>query len=200
MIKKYEILNSKYETKKGFTVLESVVAISILSVAIAGAFTAIQTSLSQSTIAKDEVKAFYLAQEATEIIRNKRDNNQLLNVQNGPTVSWLDGITEGAGSCPFSTISDKHTCTVDAVNFQIADCGGDWGSCSEYLKQDPNTLLYSYTSGNQTVFKREIQIELVNTDSETGEPSEIAVTVRVYWVKGLITKEFKAKTLLFDWI
>ncbi|MFH0804418.1 MAG: hypothetical protein V1896_02365, partial [Candidatus Zambryskibacteria bacterium] len=76
----------------------------------------------------------------------------------------------------------------------IYDCGtGGWGSCTQYLKQDPDTFLYSYGSGNTTNFKREIQIETVNAD-------EIAVIVQVSWKKGLITREFKVKTLLFNWI
>ena len=175
----------KLKNQKGFTVLESIVAILILSLSISGVFSAVQQSLSQSIIAKDEVKAFYLAQEAIEIIRNKRDSNQLAKLDN-PSVSWLDGITS---VCPIG-----NTCTVDARNFQIFNCGtGGWGSCTQYLKQDPNTFLYSYISGNPTNFKREIQIESINTD-------EMTVTVRIYWKKGLIPLEFKVKTHLFSWI
>jgi hypothetical protein len=162
----------------------------VLSLSVAGAFSAVTQSLSQATISKDEVKAFYLAQEAVEIIRNKRDANQLNRI-NGGSNMWLDGIT--------SVCSFGSTCTVDATNFQIFNCGaGGWGSC-DYLKQNPNTFLYGYTSGDTTNFKREIQIERVNNDPITGDPSEIAITVQISWTKGLLTENFKVKTLLLNW-
>ncbi|MFH0804355.1 MAG: type II secretion system protein, partial [Candidatus Zambryskibacteria bacterium] len=145
MIKKFK--------NKGFTVLESIVAIAILSLSVSGAFSAVTQSLSQATIAKDEIRAFYLAQEAIEIIRNKRDANQLAIINTG-SGNWTDGIIS---ACPAG-----RTCTIDVTNLSIYDCGtGGWGSCTQYLKQDPDTFLYSYGSGNTTNFKREIQIETV---------------------------------------
>jgi type II secretory pathway pseudopilin PulG len=188
---------NKFKNKMGFTVLESIVAIAILSLSISGAFSSVQQSFSQSIIARDEVKAFYLAQEAIEIIRNMRDTNQLINIKVGGN-SWLDNITT---ACPFTTAGTKNTCSVDATNFQITNvnCGGnghDWGSCP-VLKQDPSTFLYGYTAGNNTIFKREIQIERAQNDT-LGNPIEIAVTVRISWNEGLIHEKFIAKTILFN--
>lgn len=184
-------MNIKYKKQKGFTILESIVAIAILSLSISGAFSAVQQSLSQAVIAKDEVKAFYLAQEAIEIIRNKRESSQLARINSG-SGSWLDGITQGGDGihiCPFG-----NTCSVDATNFQIFNCGiGGWGTCPQNLKQDPTTYLYNYATGSDTNFKREIQIESITAN-------EIAIAVRVSWTKGLTPFEFKAKTLLFNWI
>jgi prepilin-type N-terminal cleavage/methylation domain-containing protein len=191
MIKKYLNLSifKSFNSSRGFTILESIVAIFILSMSVSGVFSSVQQSLYQAAIAKDEVKAFYLAQEAIEIIRNKRDNNQLIKISTGAG-GWLDGITS---SCPFG-----RTCTVDAaVGFPIVNCGVNWGSCTQNLKQDTtNTLRYGYNSSwFGTAFKREIQIELVRND-EYGNPVEIAITVEVSWNGG----KFKVKTHLFNWI
>ncbi len=168
---------------KGFTVLESIVAIAILSLSVAGVFSAVQQGLSQAIIAKDEVKAFYLAQEAVEIIRNKRDTNQLSRLGGGSN-NWLSGITD-ATNCPFGKV-----CRADAIDNSLTFCGDAWDSCP-VLKQDSN-FLYGYI-GNTTNFKREIQIEFISAD-------EIAVIVKISWTKGIITRDFKAKTLLFNWI
>lgn len=183
----------------GFTVLESIVAIAVLSLSIAGVFSAIQQSFSQATIAKDEVKAFYLAQEAIEIIRNKRDANQLKNAA-GITSSWLTDIAEDSTDpCYFNKI-----CETDGFSKILVPCSGTpatLDSCDN-LKQntdpnDPNYAMYTYESGSSwktTNFKRSIQIESVNAD-------EIAITVQVSWTKGsLITRKFKAKAHLFKWI
>ncbi len=172
------------KNERGFTILESVVAIFIISLAISGVFTAVQRSLSQTIVAKDEVTAFYLAQEAIEIIKNKRDSNQLVKIFSNSSATWLDGITS---SCPFNNI-----CSVDATNLSISNCGASWGSCSN-LRQNGSTNLYNYSTGPTTNFKREIQIESVSSN-------EIMVTVQVTWSKGGISRSFKAKTHLFNWV
>lgn len=200
---KFKIENCKLKIpakRAGFTVLESLVAILILSLSISGAFSAIQQSLSQFTISKDEVRAFYLTQEAIEVIRNIRDNNQLTKINTG-SGNWLYNITQGTSPyfCPFTTASVKNTCTIDATAAnKISSCGAvDWGNCPN-LKQDTSTLLYNHLSGNETGIKREIQIENVAVDSNNN-PVEIAVTIRIAWKKGLLDKEFKVKTHLFNW-
>lgn len=183
-----------FNKKAGFTVLESIVAIAVLSISISGAFSAVQQSLSQATIAKDEVRAFYLAQEAIEIIRNKRDNNQLAKI-NGGGNNWLANIAgDSSYPCDFNKI-----CRVDAFSTSLVRCGDSWDSCP-ILKQDPTTYLYGYdTAWSDTLFKREIQIEPIGYDTD-GNLIEIAVTVRIHWTKGLIGYEFKVKTHLFNWI
>jgi prepilin-type N-terminal cleavage/methylation domain-containing protein len=175
----------KFKNQEGFTILESIIAILILSLSISGAFSAVQQSLSQSIISKDEVKAFYLAQEAVEIIRNKRDANQIIKINTG-SGDWLDGII-GPSDCSLGGI-----CKVDA---KAADKIQSCSSSCENLKQDTLTFLYNYNpSGDDTNFNREIQIESIS-------PNEIAVIVRITWTKGsLITRELKVKTLLFNWI
>jgi type II secretory pathway pseudopilin PulG len=200
MIKKiFNFQFSIFNSSKGFTVLESIVAILILSLSISGVFSSVQQSLSQAAIAKDEVKAFYLAQEAIEIIRNKRDANQLNRVLNGSSNTWLYGIAQDASDpCYFG-----KTCQADAnppYFPSLTYCGNSWESCTQNLKQDSNTFLYGYVTGGTTNFKREMQIEPVSYDTD-GNLVEVAIIVHVSWTKGsLPLMEFKAKTLLFNWI
>lgn len=197
MMNKFKIKNLKLKIsgkQKGFTVLESLVAIFILSLSISGVFTAVQRSLSQTIIAKDEVKAFYLAQEAIEIIRNKRDTNQLARI-NGNSIGtpWLSGLASGASDpCYFGDI-----CMVDIVTFNpvnntgFVKCGNIWGSCGQNLRQDPTTFLYQYSTGNPTNFSREIKLHQISAH-------EIVVTVRVSWSKGIFTRAYETKTHLFN--
>jgi len=185
------MINKVFKSSKGFTVLETIVAISILSLSISGAFSAVQQSLSQATIAKDEVKAFYLAQEAVEIIRNQRDNNQLIRINIG-TGDWLADIARVSTDPCYP----GKTCRADATGpggVFLTSCSGGWGSCPN-LNQNATTFLYGYDgSWPVTNFKREIQIESINSN-------EVSVTVRITWTKGLITREFKVKEHLFNWI
>lgn len=192
MINKFQITKSKFqisEKQRGFTILESIVAIAILSLSIAGAFTVVQQSLSQATAAKDEVQAFYLAQEAVEVIRNLRDNNQIARVKSGnpASINWLTNIIALNTDCAFNKI-----CKVDGNTMAVSSCGDNWGDC-QYLRQDYSTQLFGYNpSWIQTNFKREVKIESVDSD-------KIAVTVRVTWGK-ILTRKFEAKVYLLNWI
>jgi prepilin-type N-terminal cleavage/methylation domain-containing protein len=65
--------NTRIQNNKGFTLIETLVAITILMISIAGPLTIAQKSLTAATIAKDQVIASFLAQEMIEQIKNDRD-------------------------------------------------------------------------------------------------------------------------------
>jgi len=169
---------------KGFTIIESLVAISILVVAIVGAMSAVQTGISSYIYSKDQIIAFYLAQEGFEQIRNMRDENRLANR------NWLYGISQNSSDpCYFGS-----ACTVDPVNTSIATRCSGVGSC-QYLRQDAASGFYGYTPAwTPTQFRREIVLA-----SGFSHPDEIMVTVTVSWVKGIVSRQFRASENLLNW-
>lgn len=178
--------------KKGFTVLETIIAIAVVSLAIAGATSAVRTGLVGTSIAKEQVKAFYLAQEAIEILRNKRDGNILSNLYGTPTSSWLQGIAGDGDPC-----GQQRVCTVDATTLGLSNAGcTGWDSCP-YLTQNSTTFLYGYDpSWITTPYRREVQIECAGPcDAAT----EVAVSVQVSWSHGTTQRSFKTKTILANW-
>lgn len=162
--------------------MESLVAITILVLAVTGAATAIQTSISSYIFSKDQIIAFYLAQEGFEQIRNLRDENRL---KNQP---WLTGIASTqSDSCYFG-----DACMVDPVNSNLPTKCSAPGSCL-VLKQDPATGFFGYNvAWNDTIFKREILLTQINAN-------EISIEVSVKWSKGLVNREFKARENLLNW-
>src|ERR1035437_7381734 len=72
----------------GFTLVETLVAIAILMIAIAGPLTVAEKGLSASIYARDQLMASYLAQDAMESIKNIVDSNEL-DKANGGTTDWL---------------------------------------------------------------------------------------------------------------
>jgi|GEM_PF-5909175 len=59
--------------KKGFTLLETLVAISIIGIALVAATAALQNSLQTSNFVKDQISAYYLAEDAMEYVVALRD-------------------------------------------------------------------------------------------------------------------------------
>jgi prepilin-type N-terminal cleavage/methylation domain-containing protein len=178
----------KKTKQNGFTLVETLVAITILVVVISAAFGAAQNGISLSTFSKNQIIAFYLASEGVEQIRNMRDENGLKG-QN-----WLQGLAFSSNDpCYFG-----KTCTIDAVNNIISPCSGEFGSCL-FLKEDKVTGFYGYTTGwPDTIFRREIQLKQIANDSN-GNPREVSVTVRMSWAQGLLNRQFEIRENILNW-
>ncbi len=157
----------------GFTLIETLVAVSVLLISLMGPLTMATKGLSTALFARDQVVAFYLAEEAVEYVRNIRDTNVL----NGrPWLTGLDACLAGG------------VCAIDVKNASVADCAG---TCAP-LRYDPTTLFYSYTAGNVSPFRRSISIQTVNTD-------EVSLAVTISWKTGALTKTFSIREHILNW-
>ncbi len=168
--------------KKGFTIIESLVAIAILATVIMGASSAVQSGLSSYIFSKDQIVAFYLAQEGFEQLRNIRDENAL-NSRN-----WLTGIAlNSSDPCYFG-----YSCMASPVESSTLTRCSAPGACP-LLRQEVSTGFYGYNAlWPATLFRRDISLTSIGTD-------EVAVTVKITWSKGAVTREFKARENLFRW-
>jgi prepilin-type N-terminal cleavage/methylation domain-containing protein len=99
---------------RGFTIIETLVAITILMIAIAGPLVAANKSLTAALYAKDQTTALYIAQQEIETIRNIKDNN-IAALDN-----WLNGI--GSGDCPIVNNDPAHfSCSVVINNISSSE-------------------------------------------------------------------------------
>ncbi len=189
----------KFEKKKkftsknlGFTVVETLVAVSILSISILAGFTAVQNGLKASINAKDQITAFYLIQDVMEFIKNKRDNNALASI-NGGSNAWLDGLvtTTGGtlpGPCHFTT-----KCIIDSALTTVTSFGGA-NSAAEVLRRNSTTGLVGYNSSwPATNFKRVISFQEI-----VGSPNEVTATVWISWTQGNSTRSFQVSENIFN--
>lgn len=154
-----------YGMKRAFTLIETLVAISILLVAIVGPLTLASRGIASAGFAKQQVIATYLAQEAVEYIRNVRDSNK---ISGSP---WNTGLADCIGV--------GVACRIDVPLGSIVPCSP--GVCQN-IGHDQNTGRYGYTAGlPETVFRRTITISVVppNTD-------EYEVVVTVTWAGGIV--------------
>jgi Tfp pilus assembly protein PilV len=189
-------LKKIYHNKSGFTVLETLVAVAMLSLVIGTIMALIQTSLIANSYAKDQVTAKYLAEEGVEYIRNLRDQN----VTNNGAANWMQNIAALPGSpCGnMAVTSAGASCYVDAINGGLPQvCSG---SCPA-LKFEYTTGKFSYTGGlPSSRFTRTIQV--MGADGSPGNANNVfSVKVRVVvsWTEGTHSQTFTLTDYLFNW-
>ena len=177
--------------KKGFSLVELLVAISILSIAILATFTAVQGSFRSNLFAEDQIIASYLGQEAIEFVRNIRDENGIKNtkaIESGGTYPWLSGIAQISTDPCYP----GKFCTIDSPLKLLASCNSNASSC-QVLRFDTNTGLYGYTAGwSATKYKRSISFTRISAN-------EVRVNVDVSWQGQGISKTFSISEILRDW-
>lgn len=175
-------------TNRGFTLIETMVAITLLTVAITAPMTLATQSLSTAYYARDQIAAFHLAQEAIESVRHRRDGNVLHDSLGlAPTLNLLDGIPTSGD--PF---------TIDALDDSTTLCTG---ACP-VLKT--NGELYGYASGDgwvNTKFTRSVTAKFVKNQDGTDNTDEINVEVNVAWQTGsFVPRNFTISENLYRWV
>lgn len=177
--------------KKGFTLVETLVAITILLIAIVGPMTAASRGLHNVFTARDQITATYLAQESIEQVYMLRDENALEEVGNGGSASatwqWYSDLPNGC--------KDGSGCDYDVQTDTFQDCG-DIRNCNLY-SSSTSGILYSYNdSGTQSPFTRVTKV----IENPAAPEREAFVTVTVTWegppTVGL--QEYIASTTIFN--
>lgn len=179
----------KLENKKGFTLIEALVAISILIIAAIGPLSLLGKAISDGNFAKNQLIASYLGQEAMDLVINKRDYNSALSVY------YLGHSTfDGFSAC---TKFEPCNVSVNQSNgiVTLAKCGA---KCQIY--QD-NEGRYSYNvSSNPTIFFRKIWFEGITIDNGTYADVAERAYIQVDWSnKGVPAKPYIISTILFSY-
>lgn len=181
---------------KGFSLVETLVAITLLAVALVGPFIAVRNALTGSYIARDQLIASMLAQEGMEYLRSIRDNNYLAS----PQRDWLDGFSAAARDACFGA-SPSGVCTVDPTR---GDFHGDSSGMQEYasVSAAPVLKLSSTNLYNQqpatatnvdTQFKRTVVMQSLSA-------TEVRITITVSWSRSGQSYSTVVTDVLRDWL
>ena len=190
-----EKLNIKnHNFNKGFTLVESLVAIAILMVAIAGPMYLSQKGLATTELSTNQMIASYLAQDGMEAVKNIRDEVALSSTTI-PTF-WLEPFKQNGCMCADSetqcnNFSTKY-CNIDTTQTDLLNAivskEPTYLSNPLRIKNDFSVNFLGYTL-NQTdeasSFRRYINI------STTTLPGEAVVRMRVSWNGGKNTIDIK---------
>jgi len=129
---------------RGFTLLEVIIAISLVLVGTTATLLLITRTVRQIGIFPSQLIAAHLNQEGIEIVRNIRDTNFL---QGG---GWDEGLVPPAIDC-------SAGCEADYTDTGVLDPTLASYGLGRFLKIDASGF-YNYTIGTNTKFKRKITI------------------------------------------
>jgi len=162
-------------SRRGQSLLEAMVALSILTVGFLGLVALLSKSFFYSREVADKMKATYLASEGVEIVKNLIDHDVTLAVVNKGEGGW--------GSCFSGQIVTGFEVDYKSGEDYTTQCDHFAPySASDHLYLDPVTHLYSYDkNGTLTNFTRKIRI--------TQNGDEIIVQSIVNWSTGPITAQ-----------
>ncbi len=185
------------QSTKGYSLVEVLVAITILMLAIAGPLTIAAKGIQSTRHAKDQTTAFLLAQEGIEYFAAIRNEEIIKGVHAGSLSTIWDWTNNAAiSSCFVSNTNTEPGCNVDFRDnnllnsssvvscSNLSDCLVDY---DETKSRSPYRL-NNGTTANDTIFTRSIKLQRVNTN-------ELKVVSKVTWESGLFGGQTQDVTL-----
>ena len=165
----------KYPTHQaGYSLVEVLVAISILLIATVGPMTIAARSLQYAQFSAQQNTAFFLAQEGIEAIFAIRAEAGLAHLAPGGPASWIWTTGSDLSDCRATT-----GCGIDwrdtSLMSNVVGCNS--GGCQIYYDETNAPARYSHdASGVATPYTRVITIS-----DPSGIPNEVQVTSTVRW-------------------
>lgn len=170
---------------KGYTLIELVISIGILSIGIVTVFGLFNFVLRNERSVRSTFVATYLASEGIELVRNIRDanwkNGRIL--QDGSSQDWRQGLT-----IPLFCTTEGSGCGMDYSQWNLS-----LGLGNNPLRFDSSSGRYSYASGTETLFRRILVVE----DKDT--PYSLRVRSIVRWSQGGANRSITIEDYLYNW-
>ena len=179
----------------GFTLVETLAAITLITIAIVAPMALTVQSLEAAFFARDQITAANFAQEGIEAVRSVRDGNVLALAESQSTSSCGGTLSNGILTC----IPVNQNFTIDATQIPAA-----LTICSSGCQLKTNGQLYGYNAGwTTTNFTRLAIACFVQTDGTCNSTvsDEMRLTVTVSWQ----TSAYKSQQLqlsenLYNWV
>ena len=168
--------------KNGFTLMEVLVAIFLITVGLSATLTLITKTIAFSQIESSKLTAAYLAQEGLEIVKNIRDANYLEKHMGGDVYwNWSNHLSSGS----YSNFDYRSQTIPDP------DCPG-----SNSLRFDSTTGFYICcpSTDSDARFQRTITITITPDGNY-----KLKVLVDVLWTERGNPHHVTAEEELYDW-
>lgn len=177
--------NIKKYNSKGFTLVEMMVAVLIMSIAVVGMIVVSSSGIVNFRYLKDKMNAGYLAGEGIELAHNFRDSYII-----SPDSGGWDGFVSATSGC-------EDGCTMDALYPGIVNsCAVTPDGPCQNIKVLNGVYTYGATGAQDTKFIRVIKIIPITE----GGNDEVLVESTVLWREG--TKKYTVTSTgsLMNWL
>ncbi|HDO23637.1 MAG TPA: hypothetical protein ENG99_00240 [bacterium] len=175
----------KRKVSPSFTLLETLIALTILSFAITGPMELASRAIQSVGVSQNQIVSSYLAQEAIEFVKNVRDTNFIQGK------NWLAGLDQclAVNGC----YVDIPTYFSSGLPSAISSCGSQ---CPAIKYDDTSGFYYNYNIGDDTAFTRKINITKINVN---GVQDEARIRVEILWKEKNRDRSFVLKEDIFNW-
>ena len=193
-------------SQSGFSLVETLVSITILLIVIIGPMTIMSTASNSASFASDQVIAFFLAQEGAELAQKARDDivlNRFLDPSDGSYDAnpWGTFTNETSGG-PYYECFLSSGCGLEITEsgdgaIDTPQNCGTASACDLYYDDATANTRSRYThdsTGNsETPFRRTVTFETISA-------SEIRVVSEVEWFSGRTrnAQSIQVETFLID--
>lgn len=159
--------------KSGFTIVEIITVLFILSMGMVGVMGLIVQNIQSQSYNKSNLIAYQLAQEGIELIRKVRDSN------------WREGVAYDDKLAPGDYIMDYEDSAPQLYNPSDPD---------ELMlrKNSANFYVHDQTVATTTPFSRRISVTGIDTHS-------FRVNSRITWEERSQVFNYDLETILYDW-
>lgn len=161
----------------GFTLVETMIAVTILTFAVAGPLFTASRAIIAAQISRDQLIASYLAQEGIEHVRAMRDNEYLAAYRQGganiSSTAWNNFLNnESQDVSAITQCRSPKICTLDPVqssSIPLTTCPDNICTAPLYLVNNGTTNMYTQQNtlgGTVTPFIRTVQAIDVSPNDE----------------------------------
>jgi len=180
------MMRNNKQKNTGFTLIETLVAIFVLLLSVTGPLYVARSGLRSAMLARDQITAFYLAQDAMEYVKNVRDDNLLYGISGASGSTWMNNLDDclGGEGCTIDTTPDDSQ-----VGNSIRSCNPVHDGCDLSNPLYFNSATHagipgkfgfrSFVDGDKSPFSRVVYIGEVG-----GGKDEMKVAVVVRWSAG----------------
>ncbi len=179
-------MSKKGHITTGFTLIETMVAVSILALAVSGPLLTANRAIVAAEISRDQLTASYLAQEGIEYVRAMRDDEYLKLYVGGDTSTAWTNFLNVISPCRATVSSPSQACSFDPVGTggvpSLSACPA--GSCPQLHLANNGATNYYTTNPSapgitaSTAFTRTIRV--VGAGSEA-TPQDVRVVSTLTW-------------------
>lgn len=187
-----------HSSQSGFSLIETLVAISLLLIIIVGPMTISSSTARSTSFASEQVIAFFLAQEGAELAQKARDDLVLENFENPSAGGWSEFVDDSF-SGTYSDCFTPEGCGLELNTDQTGslktpfEC--DSGECQLYFDSSGGRSQYTHESSapDTTPYTR-----VITMDEIAGREVEVVSTV--YWRTGDLreVQQVQVVTYLFN--